>query len=136
MHDHLAATSARVDALTALAPDWHLPRGADRHRKYHLLGTHLTDGAYPSTLTRNTLLAGVTIGSWLHRQLTTWPTLHPGQHHLPSLGLTPENNPLTPLRRTFGQTVQFLEVFLWSSSPRPPWSVTACLSRSRRTRST
>ncbi|GAA0534249.1 helicase associated domain-containing protein [Streptomyces mordarskii] len=38
---HLAAKNtleaARADALTALAPDWRLPHGADWRRKYHLL---------------------------------------------------------------------------------------------------
>ncbi|MEU3290416.1 Helicase associated domain protein [Streptomyces longwoodensis] len=124
---HLAAKNqlnqARADALTTLAPDWRLPHGADWHRKYHLLRAHLAAGADPATLTRDTLLAGVKIGSWLHRQLTTWPTLHPGQHHLmTSLGLTPENNPLTPLRRTrrtFEQTVQFLELFLHREGRAP-----------------
>ncbi|MFD8194781.1 hypothetical protein [Streptomyces wuyuanensis] len=58
----------------------------------------------------------VTIGSWLHRQLTTWHSLHPGQQHLLTrLGLTPDANPLAPARRahrTFEQTVQLLELFL------------------------
>ncbi|MFF5968791.1 hypothetical protein ACFY64_34890 [Streptomyces collinus] len=56
------------------------------------------------------------IGSWLHRQLTTWPTLHPGQQQLmAALGLTPDTNPFTPVRRarrTFEETVQLLELFL------------------------
>ncbi|WP_234335082.1 helicase associated domain-containing protein [Streptomyces sp. NRRL S-118] len=108
--------SARADALTRLAPDWCLPHGADWHRKYHLLRAHLASGADPAALTRDTLLAGVKIGSWLHRQLTTWQTLHPGQQHLmTALDLTPATNPLAPARRTrrtFAQTVQLLELFL------------------------
>ncbi|MFI1701479.1 Helicase associated domain protein [Streptomyces bobili] len=124
---HLAAKNtldqARADALTALAPDWRLPHGADWHRKYHLLRAHLADGADPATLTPATLLAGVKIGSWLHRQMITWPTLHPGQHHLmTALGLTPETNPLTPARRTrrtFAQTVQLLELFLHREGRAP-----------------
>ncbi len=43
--------TARADALTALAPDWRLPHGADWHRKYHLLRAHLATGADPATLT-------------------------------------------------------------------------------------
>ncbi|MEU5205338.1 Helicase associated domain protein [Kribbella sp. NPDC020789] len=138
MHGHLAASAttpvgawlaeqrhlatrhelhpARADALTALAADWRLPHGADWHRKYHLLRAHLATGADPATLTRDTQLAGVKIGSWLRRQLTTWPTLTPGQQQLmTALGLTPDSNPLTPARRarrTFEQTVQLLELFL------------------------
>ncbi|WP_319354876.1 helicase associated domain-containing protein [Streptomyces ipomoeae] len=49
---HLAAKNtldqARADALSALAPDWRLPHGADWHRKYHLLRAHLADGADPA----------------------------------------------------------------------------------------
>ncbi|MET9444701.1 helicase associated domain-containing protein [Streptomyces sp. NPDC006610] len=124
---HLAAKStldaARADALTALAPDWRLPHGADWHRKYHLLRAHLADGADPAALTRDTLLAGVKIGSWLHRQLTIWPALHPGQQHLmTALGLTPDTNPLAPsrrTRRTFDQTVQLLELFLHREGRAP-----------------
>ncbi|MFF9186443.1 DEAD/DEAH box helicase [Streptomyces misionensis] len=108
--------AARADALTALASDWRLPHGADWHRKYHLLRGHLATGADPAALTRDTLLAGVKIGSWLHRQLTTWPTLTPGQQQLmTALDLTPEANPLAPARcarRTFAETVQLLELFL------------------------
>ena len=124
---HLATKNtldaARADALTALAPDWRLPHGADWHRKYHLLRAHLASGADPAALTRETLLAGVKIGSWLHRQLTTWQALHPGQQQLmTALGLTPENNPITPARRsrrTFAQTVQLLELFLHREGRAP-----------------
>ncbi|MFF3467603.1 Helicase associated domain protein [Streptomyces sp. NPDC002619] len=124
---HLAAKNqldqARADALSALAPDWRLPHGADWHRKYHRLRAHLADGADPAGLTRDTLLAGVKIGSWLHRQLTTWPALHSGQQHLmTALGLTPETNPLIPARRTrrtFEQTVQLLELFLHREGRAP-----------------
>ncbi|WP_283959495.1 DEAD/DEAH box helicase [Streptomyces sp. 35G-GA-8] len=124
---HLATKNtldpARADAFTALAPDWRLPHGADWHRKYHLLRAHLTDGADPAALTRDTLLSGVKIGSWLHRQFTTWHTLKPGQQHLMTvLGLTPDTNPLTPARRTrrtFEQTVQLLELFLHREGRAP-----------------
>ncbi|WP_371572339.1 helicase associated domain-containing protein [Streptomyces sp. NBC_01314] len=121
MRQELAAQ--RADALNALAPDWRLPHGADWHRKYGLPRAHLATGADPAALTRDILLAGVKIGSWLHRQLTTWHTLHPGQHHLlASLGLTPERNPLTPVRRTrrsFEETVQLLELFLHREGRAP-----------------
>ncbi|MFF3896424.1 Helicase associated domain protein [Streptomyces sp. NPDC001812] len=107
---------ARADALTRLAPDWRLPHGPDWHRKYHLLRAHLATGADPATLTRDTQLAGVKIGSWLHRQLTTWQILASGQQQmLAALGLTPDFNPLAPARRarrTFEETVQLLELFL------------------------
>ncbi|MET8182364.1 Helicase associated domain protein [Streptomyces sp. NPDC005336] len=124
---HLATKNqldqARADALTALAPDWRLPHGGDWHRKYHLLRAHLADGADPATLTPGTLLAGVKIGSWLHRQLVIWHTLHPGQQQLmASLSLTPESNPLTPprrARRTFAQTAQLLELFLHREGRAP-----------------
>ncbi|WDM16627.1 Helicase associated domain protein [Streptomyces lavenduligriseus] len=114
---------ARADALTALAPDWRLPHGADWHRKYHLLRAHLADGADPGALTRDTLLHGVKIGSWLHRQLTTWHALRRSQQQLLiSLGLTPASNPLAPARRTrrtFEQTVQLLELFLHREGRAP-----------------
>ncbi|MER5842734.1 Helicase associated domain protein [Streptomyces prasinus] len=124
---HLATKNtleaARADALTALAPDWRLPHGADWHRKYHLLRTHLATGADPTALTRDTLLAGVKIGSWLHRQLTTWHALAEGQQQLmTALGLTPDTNPLAPARRTrrtFEQTVQLLELFLHREGRAP-----------------
>ncbi|MEU6338911.1 Helicase associated domain protein [Streptomyces cellulosae] len=124
---HLATKNtldaARADALTALAADWRLPHGADWHRKYHLLRAHLASGADPATLTRDTFLAGVKIGSWLHRQLTSWQALAPGQQQLmTALGLTPDTNPLTPARRgrrTFEQTVQLLELFLHREGRAP-----------------
>ncbi|MDT0460691.1 helicase associated domain-containing protein [Streptomyces sp. DSM 41527] len=124
---HLAAKNqldqARADALTALAPDWRLPHGADWHRKYHLLRAHLADGADPATLTRDTVLAGVKAGSWLYRQLTTWHGLTPGQQQLmTALGLTPDSNPLAPARRprrTFEQTAQLLELFLHREGRTP-----------------
>ncbi|MGW2892593.1 Helicase associated domain protein [Streptomyces griseoruber] len=117
---HLATKNtldaARAETLSALAADWRLPHGADWHRKYHLLRAHLASGADPAALTRDTLLAGVKIGSWLYRQLTTWPTLTPGQQQLmTALDLTPDTNPLDParrVRRTFEETVQLLELFL------------------------
>ncbi|WP_351235534.1 hypothetical protein [Streptomyces sp. NPDC002133] len=56
------------------------------------------------------------IGSWLHRPLTTWRNLHPGQQHLLTrLGLTRDTNPFAPDRsthRTFEETVQLIELFL------------------------
>ncbi|MFH9923348.1 Helicase associated domain protein [Streptomyces bobili] len=124
---HLATKNqldpARPEALSALAPDWRLPQGADWYRKYHLLRAHLATGANPAALTRATLLAGVKIGSWLHRQLTTWLALHPGQQQMMSaLGLTPDSNPLTPARRarrTFEETVQLLELFLHREGRAP-----------------
>ncbi|MET8661431.1 DEAD/DEAH box helicase [Streptomyces griseus] len=124
---HLATKNtldaARADALTRLAPDWRLPHGADWHRKYHLLRVHLTTGADPATLACDTILAGVKIGSWLQRQLTTWAALHSGQRQLmTALGFTPDTNPLAPARRTrrsFEQTVQLLELFLHREGRAP-----------------
>ncbi|MEV6112986.1 helicase associated domain-containing protein [Streptomyces sp. NPDC052109] len=55
--------TARADALTALAPDWRPPHGADWHRKYHLLRAHLAAGADPVRPHPRTLLVGVKIGS-------------------------------------------------------------------------
>jgi superfamily II DNA or RNA helicase len=132
---HLAANNqldpARADALTALAPDWRLPHGADWHRKYHLLRAHLAGGADPAGLTRDTQLAEVKIGSWLHRQLTTWHTLHASQQQLmTALGLTPVTNPLAPARRarrTFEQTVQLLELFLHREGRAPAARETICV---------
>ncbi|MER6112991.1 helicase associated domain-containing protein [Streptomyces hirsutus] len=121
---HLAAKNtldaARAETLAGLDPDWRLPHGADWHRKYHLLRAHLADGADPAALTRDTELAGVKIGSWLHRQLTTFHTLHPGQQQLmTTLGLTPDTNPFAPARRTFAQTAQLLELFLHREGRAP-----------------
>ncbi|WP_331758295.1 helicase associated domain-containing protein [Streptomyces anulatus] len=117
---HLAATGelapARADALNAIDHDWRLPHGADWHRKYHLLRTHLQAGNDPAALTPDTRIAGANITSWLTRQLARWTTLHPGQRDLLSaLNLTPTASPLAPprrTRRTFAQTVQLLELFL------------------------
>lgn len=107
---------ARAAALTAIDPDWQLPHGPDWHRKYHALRAHLTAGHDPATLHLDTLIGSVKAGRWLHRQLTSFTTLHPRQQHLLSeIGLTPDTNPLTPLRRprrTFEQTAQLLEFFI------------------------
>ncbi|MGW6898844.1 Helicase associated domain protein [Streptomyces sp. NPDC054919] len=122
------ATHGRLDTgrstdLTAIDPHWQLPYGADWHRKYHLLRTHLAAGNDPTTLTPDTTLGTVKIGSWLSRQLTQWNTLDPGQHQLlTALALTPTTNPLTALRRarrTFEQTVQLLELFLHREGRAP-----------------
>ncbi|MGW2922863.1 Helicase associated domain protein [Streptomyces angustmyceticus] len=124
---HLATkdqlTPARAADLAALDPHWRLPHGADWHRKYHLLHHHLAAGNDPAALTRDALLGTAKIGAWLHRQITTWRALHPGQQHLLThLGLTPETNPLAPARRTrrsFEQTVQLLELFLHREGRAP-----------------
>lgn len=114
---------ARAAELATLDPHWRLPHGADWHRKYHLLHSHLAAGHDPATLTCDTMLSTVKIGSWLHRQLTTWPALHPGQRRLLThLGLTPETNPLAPARRTrrsFEQAVQLPELFLHREGRAP-----------------
>lgn len=108
--------AARLAALEAVAPDWHLPHGADWHRKYHLLRAHLAAGNDPAALHPDTVVNAVKIGSWLNRQLTRWRTLAPGQQDLlVRIGLTPDTHPLTSARRprrTFAQTVQILELFL------------------------
>ncbi|MFD9776073.1 Helicase associated domain protein [[Kitasatospora] papulosa] len=120
-HDRL--DSARAADLTAIDTYWQLPYGADWHRKYHLLRAHITAGNDPATLTTDTTLGVVKIGSWLGRQLTQWNHLDPGQHHLlATLGLTPANNPLTSprrARRTFAQTVQLLELFVHREGRAP-----------------
>jgi hypothetical protein len=65
----------------------------------------------------------VKTGSWLNCQLTTWPTLTPGQQQLmTALRVTPDTNPLTPARRTrrsFEETVQLLELFLHREGRAP-----------------
>ncbi|WP_339135255.1 Helicase associated domain protein [Streptomyces sp. f51] len=120
-HDRLDA--ARAQDLTTLAPDWRLPHGADWHRKYHLLRAHLATGADTAILTRDTVLAGVKIGSWLNRQLTTWAALTPGQQQMmTALDLTPDTNPLAParrIRRSFEESVQLLELFLHREGRAP-----------------
>ncbi|MFF5826055.1 Helicase associated domain protein [[Kitasatospora] papulosa] len=124
---HLAANDqlapARTDALNNIDPNWRLPYGADWHRKYHLLRTHLQAGNDPAALTPDTRIASVNITSWLTRQLTRWTTLHPGQRDLlTALDLTPATSPLAPARRTrrtFAQTVQLLELFLHREGRAP-----------------
>ncbi|MFE0034268.1 DEAD/DEAH box helicase [[Kitasatospora] papulosa] len=120
-HDRL--DSARAADLTAIDTYWQLPYGADWHRKYHLLRAHITAGNDPATLTTDTTLGVVKIGSWLGRQLTQWNHLDPGRHHLlATLGLTPANNPLTSprrARRSFAQTVQLLELFVHREGRAP-----------------
>lgn len=124
---HLAAKNqldkVRAADLDALDAHWQLPHGADWHRKYHLLRHHLAAGHDPAAVTRDTLLSGVKIGSWLGRQLSTWRTLTPEQRRLlTGLGLTADTNPLTPARRsrrTFEQTVQLLELFLHREGRAP-----------------
>jgi hypothetical protein len=77
-------------------------------------------GTDPGALTRDTLLTGVRIGSWLSRQLTAWHTRAPGQQHLlTTLGLTPATNPLAVTRSTFEQTVQLLELVLHREGRAP-----------------
>ncbi|MEU1371427.1 helicase associated domain-containing protein [Streptomyces sp. NPDC005803] len=116
-------TPARTDALNTLDANWRLPHGADWHRKYHLLRTHLEAGNAPAALTPDTRIAGVNITSWLTRQLTRWTTLHPGRRDLLSaLNLTRATSPLAPAprtRRTLTQTVQLLELFLHREGRAP-----------------
>ncbi|MEY9490889.1 superfamily II DNA or RNA helicase [Streptomyces calvus] len=122
--------AGRADTLTALDPDWRLPHGADWHRKYHLLRSHLTTGADPRAVTLDTTVGGIKIGSWLKRQLTSWETLEPGQQSLlTSLGLTPGNSHLVSARtrRTFEQTVQLLELFLHREGRAPAARETICV---------
>ncbi|MGW6739372.1 Helicase associated domain protein [Streptomyces sp. NPDC055025] len=120
---HAELDPARAAHLAAIDPDWQLPHGADWHRKYHLLRTHLAAGNDPAALDRDSVLASVKIGSWLHRQLTGWSTLaHPQQSLLTVIGVTPQSHPLTAVRRprrTFAQTVQILELFLHREGRAP-----------------
>jgi hypothetical protein len=55
-------------------------------------------------------------------------SVHPGQHHLLTVfGLTPDTNPLASARRTFEQTVQFLELFLHREGRAPAARETICV---------
>ncbi|MGW3036546.1 Helicase associated domain protein [Streptomyces sp. NPDC001178] len=118
-------TPARAAQLDALDPDWRLPHGADWHRKYHALRRHLEAGHHPATLTRDTVIGETKAGSWLHRQLTTWEQLEPGQRDLLTrIGLTRgqiglDHPRTTTGRRSFAQTVQILALFLqrWQRTP-------------------
>ncbi|MDX2854218.1 Helicase associated domain protein [Streptomyces sp. PA03-3a] len=113
----------RAADLDAIDPHWRLPHGPDWHRKYHLLRAHLAAGHNPGDLHSDIVIGTVKIGRWLHRQLTTFTTLDPGQQELlTGLGLTPATNPLkapSRARRTFAQTVQLLELFIVREG-RPP----------------
>lgn len=114
---------ARASTLAALDPDWLLPHGADWHRKYHLLRTHLAAGNDPAALNRSATLGPVKIGSWLQRQLTNWNALTERQQHLlTDIGITPQTHPMTAVRRTrrtFAQNVQILELFLHREGRAP-----------------
>ncbi|WP_089229235.1 DEAD/DEAH box helicase [Actinacidiphila glaucinigra] len=114
---------ARAADLATIDPHWRLPHGPDWHRKYHLLRAHLAAGHNPGDLHLDIVIGTVKIGRWLHRQLTTFTTLDPGQQQLlTDLGLTPATSSLkTPsrARRTFAQTVQLLELFI-AREGRPP----------------
>ncbi|MEV5676460.1 Helicase associated domain protein [Streptomyces sp. NPDC052179] len=124
-------TPDREAQLTALDPTWTLPYGPDWHRKYHLLRRHIEAGNHPTTLRRDMIIDGAKAGSWLHRQLTNWPQLDPGQHALLArLGLTPDQVPLpapkpTPStasprrRRSFAQHALLLRAFV-ERHGRPP----------------
>ncbi|MGP3928318.1 Helicase associated domain protein [Streptomyces sp. 8N616] len=111
-----ALDPSRAADLNAIDEDWQLPYGPDWHRKYHLLRNHLAAGHDPGALHLDTLIGSVKAGRWLHRQLTRWNTLEPGQQTLlTDIGLTPETNPLQParrMRRTFQQMTQLLELFI------------------------
>ncbi|MFD9193623.1 Helicase associated domain protein [Streptomyces phaeochromogenes] len=114
---------ARATTLAALDPDWHLPHGADWHRKYHLLRTHLAAGNDPAALNRSATLGPVKIGSWLQRQLTHWNALTERQQGLlTDIGITPQTHPMTAARRTrrtFAQNVQILELFVHREGRAP-----------------
>ncbi|MFE9775805.1 Helicase associated domain protein [Streptomyces sp. NPDC005931] len=62
-----------------LTPTGACPTGRTGTANTTCCALRLASGADPAALTPGTLLAGVKIGSWLHRRLTTWPRLHPGQ---------------------------------------------------------
>lgn len=108
--------AARAADLAAIDQDWRLPHGPDWHRKYHLLRAHAEAGRDVTVLHPDTVIAGVKIGGWLHRQLAGFPALHPAQQTmLMRIGLTPPTRPAPQVRsprRTFAQTVQILELFL------------------------
>ncbi|MGQ4334235.1 Helicase associated domain protein [Streptomyces hayashii] len=121
--------TGRLSRLAALDPHWTLPHGPDWHRKYHLLRRHIEAGHSPDTLHRDTVIDDVKVGSWLHRQLSTWDRLAPTQHALLTrLRLTPAT-PLPPAkptgpatkrtRRSFERNAQILRLFVehWD---RPP----------------
>ncbi|WP_256338423.1 DEAD/DEAH box helicase [Streptomyces sp. KS_5] len=115
--------AARRDDLAAIDVNWQLPHGADWHRKYHLLRTHLSAGNDPATLRHDTTIGTVNLGGWLNRQLTRWSTLAAGQQELLTrIGLAPGSHlPIKERRsrRTFAQTVQILELFLHRESRAP-----------------
>lgn len=116
----------REAQLAALDADWTLPHGPDWHRKYHLLRRHIEAGHHVATLRRDTVVNGVKVGSWLHRQLTTWNKLSDGQRdRLTHLGLTldqislpvhkttsDEARPSGRTRRTFEQMTTLLRAFM------------------------
>ncbi|GAB2966332.1 Helicase associated domain protein [Streptomyces heilongjiangensis] len=116
----------REAQLAALDADWTLPHGPDWHRKHHLLRRHIEAGNHPTTLRRDTVIDGVKVGSWLHRQFTTWNKLSDGQQALLTrLGLTPDQTslsrremtsgealPIGRTRRTFEQTATLLRAFV------------------------
>ncbi|WP_341845825.1 DEAD/DEAH box helicase [Streptomyces atriruber] len=128
--------TTRHTRLADLDADWLLPHGPDWHRKYHLLAQHLQAGHDPATLHRDTVIGHVKIGTWLHRQLTTWNTLNEDQRHLLTrLNLTPHhttlttkktttapatpNTPKARKRRSFEQTATLLRAFV-ERHGRPP----------------
>ncbi|MGW7291727.1 Helicase associated domain protein [Streptomyces xiamenensis] len=105
---------ARATDLATIDPHWRLPYGPDWHRKYHILRRHIEAG---HALTPETVTGTVNIGTWATSQLARWSALASGQRDLfEALGLSPGNNDLVPrtkARRTFAQTVDILELFLY-----------------------